>query len=174
MNKSLAVAVVALGVAVVGLFYPGATSTVVKKFGSSAGQDHSFMEFFHGGLADGGDILASSTPGDSTLLASNVMKYRQFDHTLNTQSGTLTLPASTTLAGWLPSPGDTREILIRNATTTSSINLTIAVGTGMTLKNAASSTPLLIGDTDGKNTMFVKLVRQADRSFNVYMQKYQD
>lgn len=172
MNKfPLTVAVVALVISLSSIAFPQKTQEIV---GSGSGQEHFFFELFHAGMADGGDVVATSTVDNSTLLARDLMRAKQIDMTLTTNDGTLTLPASTTLNGFLAVPGDSRTILVRNATTTASIDLTIAAGTGMTLKNSASSTASLIGDTDGKNTMFVTLVRQADKSFNVFLSRFHD
>lgn len=118
-------------------------------------------------------VLATSTPSNSTLTTADVDQESWIDHTLTTTSGTLTFPATSSFPG-IPNTGDKRTIYVRHATTSSSVNLTIAAGTGMTFKNAASSTVLLRGDTDGDNTMRLDFVRKSDTDINVYLQKYED
>ena len=125
-------------------------------------------------LTQGGGIYATSTLANSTLYAGDIAANNVVDMTLTQTSGTLTLPATSTMTNIVPNPGDTRTLWVRNASTSAAVNLTIAAGTGMTFKNAASSTVLLIGDTDGDNAMKIILVRKADNDINVYLQKFQD
>lgn len=120
-----------------------------------------------------GVIHATSTPTNSTLTSAAMDDENVIDMTLTQGSGTLTLPASSSIPG-IPSPGDTRTIWIRHATGTVGVNLTIAANTGVTLKNGASSTVMLIGDTDADNTMRIDFVRKADSDINAYLYKYQD
>jgi len=121
----------------------------------------------------GGVYATSSAVSASTLLTEAVDNENVIDMTLTNQDATLTFMASSSFPG-IPNPGDTRTIFVRNATTTAGIDLTIAVGTGMTLKRAASSTVLLIGDTDGDNTAKLDFVRKSDTDINVYLSKYED
>ena len=125
-------------------------------------------------LTQGGGVTATSTQSSSALLATAIDTENVVDITLTQGSGTLTLPATSTMSAIAPHTGDTRTIYIRNATTTAGINLTIAGGTGMTVKRAASTTAMLIGDTDGSNTMKVDFVRKADSNFNVLLTKFED
>jgi hypothetical protein len=118
-------------------------------------------------------ILSTSTPTNSTLVTADIDQESFIEHTLTQADGTLTFPASSSFPG-IPNTGDMRTIWVRSATTTAGIDLTIAVGTGMTLKRAASSTVLLIGDTDGDNTARLDFVRKADSDINVYLHKFED
>lgn len=120
-----------------------------------------------------GMILATSTAGNSTLLTSEIDQENIIEMTLTGGAGTLTFPATSSFPG-IPNPGDMRTIWVRNASTSAAANLTIAAGTGMTFKNGASSTVLLIGDTDGDNTMRLDFLRKPDSDVNVYLYKYQD
>lgn len=162
----------ALVVSVLGYMHSGTPASTPV-----AGTDPGFFTSFHAGMADGGDIVATSTPTNSTLLARDLIRAKQIDMTITQSNGTLTLPATTTLAGWLPSAGDTRTVLVRNATTSASVSLTIAVGTGMTLKNASSTgvtNAVIPGDTDGKSTAEIVLVRQLNRDITVFVTKFAD
>jgi hypothetical protein len=126
-------------------------------------------------FTQGGGVTATATrDAAQTLVVTDFDTENVIDVTQASTSATLTLPATSTMTAVIPNAGDMRTIWIRNASTSASAALTIAVGTGMTLKNGASSTVLLIGDTDGDNTMRVDMVRKADTDINVYMYKYQD
>ena len=126
-------------------------------------------------FTQGGGIYATSTNGSaSTLLSTDIATNNIVDMTWNFAAGTLTLPATSTMSNIAPNPGDSRTIWIRNASPTAATSTTIAAGTGMTLKLAASSTPLLVGDTDADNTARIEFVRKSDTDFNVYLTKYQD
>jgi len=172
---SLTASVVALVVSCSLLLFPNTVTNVVEQLGANPGSDHFVMNTFHGGVVDGGEIIATSTVTNSTLLARDLMVAKQIDMTLTQGDGTLTLPASTTIAGWLSSPGGTRTVIVRNATTTAGTDLTVAVGTGMTMKLATSSpNAIALGDTDGKNSLFLTFVRQANRDFIVYVSGFKD
>ena len=176
MNKTLVIASIALVLALTGMFFPKVTDRVVETVSlgaSGSGQNTGSFQTFSGGMANGGDIVATSTLSNSTLTARDLMRASCIDMNITQSSGTLTLPATSTLASWLPAGGH-REICVRNATTTSSITLTVAVGTGMTLKNSASSTNIITGDTDGDNTLWIRLFRKSDKDYNVYMSRFQD
>lgn len=118
-------------------------------------------------------VLATSTGSNSTLLTSDIDQESWIDMTLNSADGTLTFPASSSFPG-IPNTGDVRTIWVRNATTTSGIDLTIAGNTGVALKRAASSTATIVGDTDGKNTMQLEFVRLPNTDIVMYLSKFED
>lgn len=137
------------------------------------GTDHYYQESFLAGLVEGGGIRATSTVNNAeTLLASDFDVENVIDYTLNVQAATLTLPASTTLTSFLPKSGDTRTILIRNATTTAT-NLTIAGATGVLLKKA-TTTAIIYGDTDGANYGTIKFTRKANRDIEAIFDSFVD
>ena len=126
-------------------------------------------------FTQGGGITAtSSSNSTATLLSTDIDTENVVEMTWNFGAGTLTLPATSTMTNIAPNAGDVRTIWIRNASPTAATSTTIAAGTGMTLKLAASSTPLLVGDTDGDNTARLDFVRKSDTDFNVYLTKFQD
>lgn len=115
-------------------------------------------------LVTGGGIIATSTPTSSVLPYSYFDTESQIDLTLTQGAGTLTTGVSSTVTG-IPVAGQTMEFKIRHATTTASINLTLACGTGFKCKSStATSTALFVlpSDTDGYNFFNVKLTRQAN------------
>jgi hypothetical protein len=179
MNNTGAYSIALCIIAVGALMYFGNTvanvAPQVINYGAQSGTDPGFFTTFHGGMADGGDVYATSTGSNSTLLAAVLTRgYKQIDMTLTTSAGTLTMPASSTLAGWLPFPGDSRTIFVRNATTSSAIALTVAAGTGLTFKNTASSTAVISGDTDGGNGAYMTFKREANKNFTVVISKVTD
>lgn len=118
-------------------------------------------------------VASYSTSTNAALITTDVDQENWLDITLTGGSGTITLPATSSFPG-IPNTGDMRTIWIRHATTSASVDMTIAAGTGMTFKNAASSTVFLRGDTDGDNTIEMIFVRKGDTDINVYLQKYED
>ena len=120
-----------------------------------------------------GAVYSTSTATNSTLLTEAIDDETVVAITLTQGSGTLTLMASSSVPG-IPNPGDMRTIYIRNATTSASVTLTLAGATGVTLKRAASSTAMLIGDTDGSNTFKVDLYRKANTDIVANLTKFED
>lgn len=130
-----------------------------------------------GTFTQGGGIRATSTTGTVVpLIASDFDTENVIDVTLNTSSGTLSFPATTTLASFIPTAGQTRTLFIRNATTTAATTLTITGGTGVLLKNASSTSPtgIILGDTDGANYGKVELLRKANTDIEALLTIFQD
>ena len=120
-------------------------------------------------FTQGGGIRATSTVNSAeTLLAADFDVENVIAYTLNVQDATLTLPATSTLSSFIATAGQTRSIFIRNATTTASMDLTIAGGTGMNLL-VASSTKVIVGNTTGSNSARLDFVRRADTDIDVTM-----
>jgi len=120
-------------------------------------------------FTQGGGIRATSTVNSAeTLLAADFDVENVIAYTLNVQDATLTLPATSTLSSFIATAGQTRSIFIRNATTTASMDLTIAGGTGMNLL-VASSTKVIVGNTSGSNSTRLDFVRRADTDIDVTM-----
>ena len=120
-------------------------------------------------FTQGGGIRATSTVNSAeTLLAADFDVEGVIAYTLNVQDATLTLPATSTLSSFIAPAGQTKSIFIRNATTTASMDLTIAGGTGMNLL-VASSTKVIVGNTSGSNSTRLDFVRRADTDIDVTM-----
>jgi hypothetical protein len=123
----------------------------------------------------GGGVFATRTPSNSTATADMFDLESVIDMTLTTTSGTLTFPATSTLPKtFLPRAGDTKTLWVRNATTTASVNLTVAAGTGMVFKNSASSSAIVIGDTDGSNMIRMIMQRKANGDIMVFLTRFFD
>lgn len=142
--------------------------------GGGSSPDHYFQENFLQGLIEGGGIRATSTTGSTMpLVLSDFDVETVIDATLNQVDATISFPASSTLANFLPRAGDTKTLLIRNASTTATMDLTVAGGTGVLLKNA-TSTAQIRGDSDGANFATVKLTRKANRDIEALLDIFTD
>lgn len=132
-----------------------------------------------GAFTQGGGVRATSTSGTVVpLLATDFDTENLIDVTLNVQSGTLSFPATTSLAStFLPATGMVRELFVRNATTTAATALTISGGTGILVKFASSTpatTGLMSGDTDGANMAKVVLIRKANTDIEALVTFFKD
>ena len=118
---------------------------------------------FLGGLVRGLTRSTSTAGAAMTLAGSDFDDERCLDITLNGPSATVTFPASSTLKSFLPKAGMTKELCVRNATTTAGLNITFAGSTGSLLKKA-TSTAILASDTDGGNTANFTITRLPNQS----------
>lgn len=115
-------------------------------------------------VIQGGGTNATTTTTSSTLTTSDIDDENVVSMTLTQGSGTLTFPASSSFPG-IPNTGDTRMIMVRNATTSASVVLTLAGGTGVKMKVASSTgtTNLqILGDTDGDNNAVILFTRKSN------------
>lgn len=125
-------------------------------------------------FTEGGGVRATSTSGSAVpLVATDFDTENLIDVTLNIVDATLSFPATSTLKSFLPNAGDSRTLYIRNASTTAAMDLTITGGTGVLLKNA-SSTAVIVGDTDGANFAIIRLIRKANTDIEALMIPYRD
>lgn len=102
-----------------------------------------------------GYIATSTVNSVETLLASD-LAYPTIFYTPNVEAVTLTLPATSTLTTLVATAGSRSSILIYNATSTATKNITIAVGTGMNLIRATTTSDILPGGI-GKLTFLRKV-----------------
>lgn len=96
-------------------------------------------------ITQGNQKTYATTTTTATLLNTELNGYSVISVTPNGASLTLTLPATSTLTTFVPNAGDNTTVFVRNATTTAGVNLTLAAGTGMTLKMATSTNALTPG-----------------------------
>lgn len=141
-------------------------------FLGGSGQNESFPKFFDAGSFNGGRVASSTTSSTGTLLASTLESATTLDYTLNLVDATLTLPASSTVS-FMRGVGDTKVFYIRNSTTTATMDITFAAGTGINMKRA-SSTSILRGDADGGNTARITFIRQADSDIDALVDLFVD
>jgi hypothetical protein len=92
---------------------------------------------------DGGTIYSSTlstTTGTAvTLKQSDLLTYTTILALPIVGATTWTLPASSTMASYVPVAGDTQRVTIVNASTTAGITLTLAAGTGWNINSATTT-----------------------------------
>ena len=143
-------------------------STKVETGGLTVTGNATSTSLITGALTQGGGIYASSTANAAeTLPASYFDTENVLDYTVNGANNTLTLPATSTLTAFIPTAGQTRELLIRNATTTANVNITIAAGAGMNLASSTQAT--IVGNTSGASYGLLKFIRKANTNIDVIM-----
>lgn len=103
----------------------------------------------------GGRTASSTTNATETLLVTDIDTENFLDYTPNLNT-TLTLPASSTMSALIPNIGDTRQIIIRNASSTGAATLTLAAGTGIDLQEIEGLNLVLNGLDYGILTLIRK------------------
>lgn len=175
-NKFLSGAILTVLVALTGVTAFKSSEVVVNvpqsSFGVAAGPDVSFLTTFNSSYISGGRVASSTTSTTGTLLAQTIENASTLDYTLNLADATLTFPASSTIS-FMRNPGDTKVFFVRNSTTTATMDITFAAGTGLNMKRA-SSTSILRGDADGGNTARVTLIRQSDSDIDMLVDLFVD
>ena len=131
-----------------------------------------------GAVTEGGGITATSTSGSVVpLLSTDFDTENVIDVTLNVLDATLSFPATSTLTSFIPTAGQSRTLLIRNASTTATMDLTISGGTGVLMK-FASTTPatngVITGDTDGANFAQIVLTRKSNTDIEALASLFKD
>lgn len=92
-------------------------------------------------LVYGGTRLSTTTVGNETLAASDIINNQSIISTSTVLNAafTITLPASTSLTTFLPVAGMSRTLHFVNATTTVGVDITFAGGVGMILQSASTT-----------------------------------
>ena len=183
----LVIGAVAFTGAFIGGKRPAIVERVVEKtFGASPGPTHYDTQEFIGGYTYGGYTCAATSTtaavgtlqatGDTTL---TLPETSCIDFTVNVADVTLTLAASTT--GWYPvGVGVSKQLLIRNASTTASADIILAAGTGINIKGVSTSTDstvtfkTILGDTGADNYAIINFVRQSDTDINAHITTFSD
>lgn len=121
-------------------------------------------------FTQGGGITASSTTNATeTLLATDFDVENFIDYTANIDT-TLTLPATSTLSAMIPNAGDTRDVILRSATTTAATTITLAAGTGIDLQFVEATGGDLV--LNGLDVGILKFIRQANTDILVLWNEY--
>lgn len=90
-------------------------------------------------ITTGRDYATTTEMAAPTLLASELNGYSSITIYASTSDVTLSLPATSTLATFIPNAGDQTEVIFKNSTTTAGIDLGLLPGTGMTFRKATST-----------------------------------
>lgn len=98
------------------------------------------------GLIESGVNSTSTSQTAYTLSGNDIIGFSSLFLTPITGGLALTLPASSTISGWLPNAGDFTTFILFNGTTTvgSAGNITLAAGTGSLLEVASSTGTAII------------------------------
>lgn len=102
---------------------------------------------FDGGILMSYTSSTSTTATTQTLVAADITNYSTVILTPNTNSVTLTLPASSTLSAFVPTAGDWAQQCWINATSSAAKNITFAAGTGIDLEVSSSSLVIAPGNS---------------------------
>jgi hypothetical protein len=92
---------------------------------------------------------------------------------MNAGAATYTLPASSTLAGFIPKAGDWKEVMFKNATTTVQ-SITMAGGTGTVIKKQSGGALTILGDASADNYAIIRFVREVNRDIVATMFTFVD
>lgn len=112
-----------------------------------------------------------------TLVEADILNYDTVLFTPNYGHVTLTFPATSTWTNYIPTAGDMAEQCWYNTTSTASINITFAAGTGMDLQRVATSTmsgPLGILAVPTGQAVCFKFLRQTDTDVSALMTEFAD
>lgn len=174
--KTIVIALVVSGVAVVGVLTTIAPTVQPEVIVSGVNPDiHTYMNVA-GPFAYGKPCQATSTRGSVTLQSSEVENGQCI--TVQTEGAadstvTLTLAASSTQ--FCPTQeGAVKRWFIQNATTSATVEILFAGGTGVALKQATTSGLLIPGDTDGENFAVIDVKRNADTDCTAFIDIYKD
>lgn len=156
----------------------GKTSTAgiyIGGLGFGVGTESSFRTVFGstGQLFTGGTVNATSTGAGTavTLAGSDITQGVELDVTVGVPSGlTYTLPASSTLATYIPTVGQSTTLTFQNATNAPGVLLTLSSGTGIVLQVASTSgsTSKPGCKTGPTGYIFLDLLRQSSTSIAAF------
>lgn len=131
MNKTLAVAIVALVVSIGAVLFPNTTERVVETvtLGSGSGQNQSSLQFMDGGLTYGSGCYSTSTGG--ILTSKNLENGCIYGTAAGAGQAVIsfTLPASTTMS-MIQSVGSCHEWYYDASDLTAATTTTFVAGTG--------------------------------------------
>lgn len=170
MKETLAL-VLAIAALVIGVFALTRSTAVAptEQLGASgSGQDTTSPQRFNAGVTVGG-TYATATAGNAVLPAS-AMDDESTIIVLPTAATTLTVPASTTLMNVIPRVGDSKQFMVFNRGT-STVNLTLAGNTGVTLVKS-STTVVANGSTTGTNGFLVTLTRLFNGNISMQTENF--
>lgn len=154
------VSFIALGQAAQGPQGPqGPAGKPGESFGAFPGGEIQVPVAFRDTVSLGGNVFATTSQGAVTYTAGAVSKFSLIQHTASAAL-TATLPASSTLTGFIPKAGDTQTVYLAPITT----GITLAAGTGTDL-NTASSTKFCVVNSVCELTF----VRKANSDIEVFL-----
>jgi hypothetical protein len=116
------------------------------KLGANPGPEYFNLQYFYGGLVQGGGELTLTSSATTTMTAKQICDNALVTWEPTTAAGDFALPSATTLAGaCLGKVGATKEIVFWNKTETAATTTVFSTTTGMRL--------LIEGDTGAANAI---------------------
>lgn len=141
-SKNIGIALVAVVIAIGAYFFP-TSKTVVERvtetLGAFPGPDVTVPMVFRGGTTYAKNLATSTSGSAVTLNVGDLRDYNTVFYTPNVSAVTVTIPASSTLAGFLPEAGMTTQQCWYNATGTAAATITFAASTGIDWEIATST-----------------------------------
>lgn len=171
-NKLIVSGVVVAVIFSVAAFFSGATERIVERVevGGAAGPDHYNHQYFKQSYTRGGtDIATTSTASTYTLTNAELrddVNYISWTPNINT---TLTTQASTSAPFVGLQTGETRELILYNASTTAAATITFAAGTGVDLQEDEGGSVIVNGLEAARITYFKK----ADSDIGFVVEPFQ-
>lgn len=138
MKNLLVVLAVAIVFALGGYLY-SQNQPLNLNLGASAGPDHYVQQSFYAGVLYGSSLATNTPTTATTLRAGDIVGVDTLVVSPTAGSLAYTFPASSTLRNLVPKVGQRAEWCVVNATTTASIDITFAGGTGVHLLKATST-----------------------------------
>lgn len=147
-------------------------ATFSSTVGISGALTNTSTTYLSGGFRTGG-TNSTSTPVSLTLKAADLATYTSVSMTPTIGAITVTLPASSTMATFLPNAGDRTSFVWVNASTTAAAVITVAAGTGTLLMTASSSgTTVAPATIDGTKAAVIQVIRKANTDLLFLMQPF--
>jgi hypothetical protein len=145
----------------------------IVKLGASAGPDHYNMEYFYGGLVQGGDITAiASTTSGQNLTAAQLCNSAIITANISGAKN-LWLPNATSIISYcLPSNGSSKTLLYRNINGTSASSTTWVATTNIVMvMPEASGADVVI---EGGNSAWIRMVRTSASALYISITEFID
>jgi len=138
----------------------GLTISSKTDLSAIAGPDVFQKMFFHNGIQVGGTVVATTTTAAAyTLTVKDVADELSYFSVTPNIDTTFTLMASSSIAMDklnIPRAGDTRVILLANASTTAAASITLAAGTGVDLQKNEDTADLAVLGLDVARLTFIR------------------
>jgi len=154
--KNFIVGALIIGVAIVVGFW---IAQPIVQYGASSGPTHYNMEYFYGGLVQGGvkTTLSTASGATTTLTAAQICDSALVEWTPSIANSSTTFPTSATVVSQcLAKDGDTKTFLLRNIGSAASTTV-VAAGTGMILLEPDGQNVVIAGG----NVALVTMVRAS-------------
>ena len=137
-----------------GVTFPRSNPVINQIVGGASGPVNYDHNFFLAGLTSGGYVATSSTAATYTT------EEKDFRQTPSVISWLVNVPITVTITAtstfpYVPNDGDVASVVIKNATTTAG-SITLAEGSGLTIKHSEDDAGDAIAFTDVSRVTFIR------------------